>query len=218
MTLDILLINTHESTDENLFSVQLEKAINVFDSTITLASAYHFGNIKKFCDDKYSHIILSGVPLDGRSLTDNKFNLEIQSKYNYLLEINTPVLGICFGHQILASLYGLEIKSLSKPIDSFAKSEFKENLIYVSGINSWYKDEIYVHHRDFVNTNKFVPGVNVLLECNVKENTGGSNLVPYIIEYDKKRPVIGYQFHPEFSGSLGRVLFQNFFMDSMSIK
>ena len=48
-------------------------------------------------------IVLSGGPL---TITNkNSVNLD-----NYILDLNLPILGICYGHQILAKKFGGEVK------------------------------------------------------------------------------------------------------------
>ena len=52
-------------------------------------------------------IILSGGPL---TITDKNSS----SLNNYLLELNIPILGICYGHQILAKKLGGKVKISKK--------------------------------------------------------------------------------------------------------
>ena len=48
-------------------------------------------------------IILSGGPLT----TTNKNSINLD---NYILDLNLPILGICYGHQILAKKFGGKVK------------------------------------------------------------------------------------------------------------
>ena len=58
-------------------------------------------------DNSIKGIILSGGPL---TATDkNSIDLD-----NYILDLNLPILGICYGHQILAKKFGGKVKISKK--------------------------------------------------------------------------------------------------------
>ena len=54
-------------------------------------------------DNLIKGIILSGGPLT----TTNKNSVNLD---NYILDLNLPILGICYGHQILAKKFGGKVK------------------------------------------------------------------------------------------------------------
>ena len=77
-------------------------------------------NIKKLNRDNYiKGIILSGGPL---SITGKK-GLKLD---NSVINLKIPILGICYGHQILAKKFGGRIK-ISKNRE-FGKAEIKSKL------------------------------------------------------------------------------------------
>ena len=57
----------------------------------------------KYIDDSIKGIILSGGPL-------NVYDIKRYSFDKNIIENNIPVLGICFGHQILSKLNGGRVK------------------------------------------------------------------------------------------------------------
>jgi GMP synthase (glutamine-hydrolysing) len=59
-------------------------------------------NIKAF-DNSVLGIILSGGPLNVYQINRYSFDKKI-------LELNIPILGICFGHQVLSKLNGGKVK------------------------------------------------------------------------------------------------------------
>ena len=61
-------------------------------------------NLNLFKKDT-SGVILSGGPLNVYQINKVKFNKKI-------LDLNIPILGICFGHQIIAKEFGGRVKKL----------------------------------------------------------------------------------------------------------
>ena len=81
----------------------------------------NFNQVRNLKNNKsIKGIILSGGPLT----TTNKNSISLD---NYILSLNLPILGICYGHQILAKKFGGKVK-ISKTREfwkAFLKSKLK---------------------------------------------------------------------------------------------
>ena len=146
-------------------------------------------------------IILSGGPL---TTTDkNSINLD-----NYILDLNLPILGICYGHQILAKKFGGKVK-ISKTrefghaiVRSKLKSPITKNFFKKKNNSVW------MSHQDIVY--RIPPGF--------KKIASSSNSKFAIIANEKKK-YYGIQFHPEVSHTVnGKILIQNFVSNICKIK
>jgi GMP synthase (glutamine-hydrolysing) len=150
--------------------------------------------------DSYpSHILLSGVPLNvDYSLAQPGTQDLVQRAFGWLQVSPCPVLGICYGHQILAQLFGGRVAALKWtvkeprfPLDWQADPE--------SGIFAQVEHlRVFVEHRDYVA--KIPPGFRSL--CRVGE-------VPYIM-FNPDREMYGVQFVPEQSDERTKALLARF--------
>ena len=134
-----------------------------------------FLKFKKF--SKIKGIILSGGP---STVTAKKF----QSIPKNVLDKNIPILGICYGLQLIAKLYGGRIKNSKK------KREFGRAFLYYKNYSLLTKKylnkkrSVWMSHEDAV----------VKLPKNFKIIGSTSNSKLTIIENSKKK-IYGVQFH-----------------------
>ena len=156
----------------------------------------------KFQDYKNTKgIILSGGP---STVTKKKF----QSIPKKLLKKKLPILGICYGMQLIAKLFGGKIKSSNK------KREFGRALLL--------KKKSSLLTRNFFNLSKSVwmshEDAVVRMPKNFKlvASTKESKLT--IIE-NRKDNIYGVQFHPEVTHTdNGQQIFKNFLFNICKIK
>ena len=155
--------------------------------------------IKDF--DKIKGIILSGGPS-----TVTKKNFQRIPNKIFLKKI--PVLGICYGLQLIAKLFGGKIRSSNK------KREFGRALIFKKKnsqltknfLNS--KKSVWMSHEDAV--------VKLPRKFKVTAYTKNSKLT--IIENSKDK-IYGVQFHPEATHTEnGSQIFKNFLFSICKIK
>ena len=112
-----------------------------------------------------------------------------------LIKNKKPVLGICFGHQVIAKSIGANVikNPLGWELGSYSinltDSGLNHNLF--SGINN--RDIVYESHQDVV--------VNLPSDVNILANTKKS-----IQSFQYKNNIYGVQFHPEFSWEVTRML------------
>jgi GMP synthase (glutamine-hydrolysing) len=150
-------------------------------------------------DKSPSHIILTGVPMSADySLAETDTQRVVDRAFGWLGECKCPVLGICYGHQILAHIFGGEVSSLEVMVE-----DERYPLVWEadekSGIFSEVeKLEVFAEHKEYVSA---VPeGFKVL--CQIDE-------VPYII-YHREREMYGVQFVPEQSDEKTKELLKGF--------
>ena len=133
-----------------------------------------------------SKIILLG---SASNVTANeRWHLELLEYLIPILESGTPLLGICFGHQLLASHYGSRINYISQ--DQINLKELRKVKIIRSFFNYSRSETLnlaYAHQQVIC---ELGPELEVL---------GASKISPYEIIKHKKYPFWGTQSHPEAS-------------------
>ena len=146
-------------------------------------------------------IIFSGGP---STVTATKF----QSVPKEIFKKKIPILGICYGLQLIAKLFGGKIKS-SKKKREFGRANLikkKTSLLTTNFFNK--KTSVWMSHEDAV----------IKLPKNFKTVASTKNSTFTIIENIKKR-IYGVQFHPEVTHTdNGKQIFKNFLFSICKIK
>ena len=158
--------------------------------------------IKRFKDfNSIRGIILSGGP---STVTKEKFErvpIEIFSK-------KIPILGICYGLQLIAKLYGGKIKSSKRKREFGRAFIFKKRHSELTKNFFKNKSSVWMSHEDAV--------VKLPKNFQVIAYTKDSRLT--IIE-NKKKKIYGVQFHPEITHTdNGKQIFKNFLFSICKIK
>ena len=146
-------------------------------------------------------IILSGGP---STVTKKKF----ESIPKIILNKNIPILGICYGLQLIAKIFGGKIKPSKKRREFGRAHLFKKrsSLLIKNFIKS--KTSVWMSHEDAV--------VKLPKNFKIIASTKESNLT--IIENTKKK-LYGVQFHPEVTHTKdGQQIFKNFLFSICKIK
>ena len=162
----------------------------------------NFLQINKLKKDKLlKGIILSGGPLTATNKKTPKLNSEI-------INLKIPILGICYGHQILAKKLGGKIKGSKKRefgrayVKSFTKSPITKKFFITK------KNSVWMSHQDIV---------SVMPKGFKKIASSPSSKFAIIANENKK--YYGMQFHPEVSHTTnGKILIKNFLFDICKIK
>ncbi len=172
------------------------RELGVYSEILTPKEA---NNLKKYYNVK--GIILSGGP---SSVTSTKF----QSVPKEIFQKKIPILGICYGLQLIAKLFGGKIKS-SKKKREFGRAylyKVKNSLLTKNYLDN--KKLVWMSHEDAV----------VKLPKNFKTIASTKNSKLTIIENTKNK-IFGVQFHPEVTHSEnGNQIFKNFLFLICKIK
>jgi GMP synthase (glutamine-hydrolysing) len=150
-------------------------------------------NIKAF-DNSVLGIILSGGPLNVYQINRYSFDKKI-------LELNIPILGICFGHQVLSKLNGGKVKQ-SKHREFGLANIYKksDSLLTKNFFNKRKSKRVWMSHADQVS--KIPKGFKVL--------ASSANSKFAVVE-NKIKKFYGVQFHPEVTHTeSGKKLISNF--------
>ena len=164
------------------------RELGVYSEIITpseLKSVTNFNTIKG--------IIFSGGP---SSVTLRKF----QTIPKKIFQKNIPILGICYGLQLIAKLFGGKIKP-SKNRREFGRAYLiKKTLSFLIKNFLKKKQSVWMSHEDAV----------VKLPPNFKTIASTKNSRLTIIENTKNK-IYGVQFHPEVTHTQnGKQIFKNF--------
>ncbi len=126
--------------------------------------------------------ILTGGPL---CLSEELTITSINKNIAILLQLkNIPILGICFGFQIMAASYGGEIKSMNQEDNGIFKINKIKNSILLKGLKNNFN--VYQSHKDIVV--KLPNTFNII-------GIDNKNIIQIIENIEEKR--WGVQFHPE---------------------
>jgi len=148
----------------------------------------------KDIDKTTKGIILSGGPLNVYQMNKYSFDKKI-------IDLNIPILGICFGHQILSKLNGGRVKQ-SKHREFGLANIFKKNdsLLTKNFFNKYNSKKVWMSHADQVSK----------LPKNFKVIAASVNSKFAIVENKIKR-FYGVQFHPEVTHTEnGKKIISNF--------
>jgi len=159
-------------------------------------------NIKNIKEQNISGIIFSGGPLN--VYQKDKFSFDKK-----ILKLEIPILGICFGHQILSKELGGKVKQSNYREFGLAEvSKVSNSLLTKNFFNKKNKNKVWMSHADQV--------VKMPKYFKIVASSKNSKLT--IIENIKDR-FYGVQFHPEVTHTnKGKILLKNFLFSICKIK
>ena len=156
----------------------------------------------KDVDISVKGIILSGGPLNVYEINKYKFDKKI-------IEKSVPILGICFGHQMLSKLNGGRVKQSKHREFGLANIlKINDSLLIKNFFNNRKSIKVWMSHADQVSK----------LPKNFKIVASSQNYKFAIIE-NKLKNFYGVQFHPEVTHTEnGKILIKNFIFSICAVK
>ncbi|MDB0045145.1 glutamine-hydrolyzing GMP synthase [Candidatus Pelagibacter sp.] len=150
--------------------------------------------ITQITKDNIAGIILSGGPLN--VYENDKFKFEKK-----ILKLGVPILGICFGHQILSKLLGGKVKkSKYREFGLATINKVSNSILTKNFFNKNKTSNVWMSHADQVSK----------MPKNFKVIASTKNSKLTIIENIKDN-FYGVQFHPEVTHTnKGKILLHNF--------
>ena len=158
--------------------------------------------ITQITKDNIAGIILSGGPLNVYENDKFKFDKKI-------LKLEIPILGICFGHQILSKLLGGKVKkSKHREFGLATINKVSNSILTKNFFNKNNTSDVWMSHADQVSK----------MPKNFKVIASTKNSKLTIIENIKDN-FYGVQFHPEVTHTdKGKILLRNFVFHICKIK
>ncbi|MDA9105486.1 glutamine-hydrolyzing GMP synthase [Candidatus Pelagibacter sp.] len=158
--------------------------------------------ITQITKDNIAGIILSGGPLNVYENDKFKFDKKI-------LKLEIPILGICFGHQILSKLLGGKVKkSKHREFGLATINKLSNSILTKNFFNKNNTSNVWMSHADQVSK----------MPKNFKVIASTKNSKLTIIENIKDN-FFGVQFHPEVTHTdKGKILLRNFVFHICKIK
>lgn len=136
-------------------------------------------------------IIISGAPI---LITETDITPYLQ-KVTWLKSIEIPVLGICFGHQLIGLTFGAFGSRMKEDRDYQTIEIFEECSLFDKLPT---EIEMLEDHCETIS----IPPNFILI--------GSSDACVNEAMMHQSKQIYGIQFHPEVSGNQGRILFDNF--------
>lgn len=148
-------------------------------------------DVAKEPKENYKGIVISGAPI-----LISQVNAEpYLEAFDFLKTVEIPVLGICFGHQILGMVYDA-FPALEKEDRDWQNISFYEESPLLTSLP---KEVLMM--EDHTENISIPPGFKLL---------GGSDLCINEAMEHREKALYGVQFHPEVSGNLGARIIENF--------
>jgi GMP synthase (glutamine-hydrolysing) len=136
-------------------------------------------------------VILSGAPLLVTEIDTTPY----EDKMKWILTIEVPVFGICFGHQLIGILHGAFPNRMREDRDWQVIESLEESPLFNRLPNEFRMME------DHCEAISIPPGFQLIASSDACVNEAMQH---------REKPIYGVQFHPEVSGNHGAVLLENF--------
>jgi len=139
----------------------------------------------------FDGIIISGAPI----LITEVDTTPYQKLFSWIPNHNKPILGICFGHQMLGLSFGAFASRQREDRDWQLIEQMSESILFNKLPQEF---EMMEDHCESIS----IPAnFNLIASSDVCVNEAMQH---------KDLPFFGVQFHPEVSGNLGYILIENF--------
>ena len=174
------------------------RELGVYSEIVSHKKITNLNNLKK----NVKGIIFSGGPLNVYNSKKIKFNKDV-------LKLKVPILGICFGHQIISKELGGKVKKSKNREFGLAKiKKLKNSVLTRNFFNKKGFNDVWMSHADQV----------IKLPKNFRSLGSSKNSKLCIIE-NKINNFYGIQFHPEVTHTKkGNIILKNFIFSICKVK
>ena len=124
-------------------SEYLKDIENVLDSIQIDYQKFSMENLNNININDFSAVIISGSPV---MLAEAGKNHYIKT-FDFIRYLDIPVLGICFGHQMIGVLFGAEI-NVGRVIKGMQKIEIIRDDELFRGIK--HNSQLFEHHTEYI--------------------------------------------------------------------
>ncbi len=195
LTQPVVVVNTHPG-DNPQFVDQLSRRLAGFGPPVQVISGYDGTDPLQVNPQR---IVLSAVPIDADySLSRGDTRRRIEANFGWLRRCSCPVLGICFGHQIINHIFGGRVEEVGHVIFDRHYRLSLEKTPPVGIFAGVHELEVFAEHGQWVV--RVAPGFRVLCR---------RNTIPYVV-YHAQREIYGLQFVPEYSGEATLAILSRF--------
>jgi GMP synthase (glutamine-hydrolysing) len=171
----LLAVNNYPSNEG---FIRLRECIEATGASVTVCDR---GKCSALYFNSFDGVAVSGSP-------DMLSNLDVQEKYDREVEAirdaHVPILGVCFGHQLLAMAFGSRIVKDAKPVLGFVKTEVMVDSPLFAGLP---RDVMLLESR-----HEIVESLPSEFELLARSETSRVAAMKHT-----KRPLFGVQSHPE---------------------
>lgn len=140
---------------------------------------------------KYKGIVISGAPILITEVDPSRYLDKVQ----WIKTTTLPVLGICFGHQLIGMLHGAMPSKMREDRDWQLIEILEDSPIFEKLPNEL---ELMEDHCETISIPK---DFKLVASSDVCINESMQHI---------SKPIFGVQFHPEVSGNHGKVIIENF--------
>ena len=153
-------------------------------------------NFKRAMRHSFKGIILSGGPL---LYSDPSVNIIESVNINFaaLLNLDVPVLGICFGQQTIIELFGGKMGKMK----ALSKGMQQVTLVKKVAIFDGLPETVEMHQNHYDCGTQIPYNFELIATSDICKLEGIKHVT---------KPIFGVQFHPEGSGKLGYRVLDNF--------